>query len=99
MPKPATQRDLTFDLLEERGIVRLREFKEADITVATVSRMCGDGGVWGWRCCPPRARALPTIRCANHSLAEAVKRQPKEVACLVSALAFHGPTDRLPRMV
>jgi predicted transcriptional regulator of viral defense system len=36
---------------------------------------------------------------ANHSLAEAAKRFPKGVICLVSALAFHGLTDQLPKKV
>ena len=36
---------------------------------------------------------------ANHSLAETAKRVPKAVVCLVSALAFHGLTDQLPRHV
>ena len=36
---------------------------------------------------------------ANHSLAEVAKRIPKGVVCLVSALAFHGLTDQLPRQV
>jgi predicted transcriptional regulator of viral defense system len=35
----------------------------------------------------------------SHSLAEAAKRTPKGVVCLVSALAFHGLTDQLPRKV
>ncbi|WP_234843719.1 type IV toxin-antitoxin system AbiEi family antitoxin domain-containing protein [Sinorhizobium meliloti] len=33
------------------------------------------------------------------SLAEAAKRVPKGVVCLVSALAFHGLTDQLPRQI
>ena len=97
MPKPATQRGLAHDLLEERGIVRLREFKEAGITAATVGRMCKDGEV------ARLARGLyqrpDAPICAHHSLAEAAKRQPKGVICLVSALAFHGLTDQLPRAV
>ena len=97
MSKPATQRGLAHDLLEERGIVRLREFKEAGITAATVSRMCRDGDVIRL------ARGLyqrPDAPVgAHHSLAEAAKRQPKGVICLVSALAFHGLTDQLPRAV
>jgi predicted transcriptional regulator of viral defense system len=36
---------------------------------------------------------------AHHSLAEAAKRLPKGVVCLVSALAFHGLTDQLPKKV
>jgi len=35
----------------------------------------------------------------NHSLAEAAKRVPKGIACLVSALAFHDLTDQLPPKV
>ena len=36
---------------------------------------------------------------AGHSLAEAAKRLPKGIVCLVSALAFHGLTDQLPKKV
>ncbi|MCE2475781.1 MAG: transcriptional regulator [Alphaproteobacteria bacterium] len=36
---------------------------------------------------------------ANHSLAEAAKRVPRDVVCLVSALAYHELTDQLPRVV
>jgi len=36
---------------------------------------------------------------ANHDLAEAAKRVPRGVVCLVSALAFHELTDQLPRAV
>ena len=35
----------------------------------------------------------------NHGLAEAAKRLPKGIVCLVSALAFHGLTDQLPKKV
>lgn len=97
MSKLATQRGLAHGLLEERGIVRLREFKEAGVTAATVSRMCEAGDV------ARLARGLYQLPDApvgaHHSLAEAAKRQPKGVVCLVSALAFHGLTDQLPRAV
>ena len=36
---------------------------------------------------------------AGHSLAEAAKRLPKGIVCLVSALAFHGLTDQVPKKV
>jgi predicted transcriptional regulator of viral defense system len=35
----------------------------------------------------------------QHTVAEAAKRVPKAVVCLVSALAFHGLTDHHPRRV
>ncbi len=36
---------------------------------------------------------------ASHSLAAVTKRVPRGVVCLVSALAFHGLTDQLPKKV
>ena len=36
---------------------------------------------------------------AGHSLAEAAKRLPRGIVCLVSALAYHGLTDQLPKKV
>ena len=44
--------------------------------------------------------SCPTRRLeAHHNLAEAAKRIPKGVVCLVSALAYHELTDQLPRAV
>jgi len=97
MSKSGTQRDLARELLQEQGIVRLSEFKAAGITAATISRMLKDGEV------ARLARGLYQLSDApieaNHSFAEAAKRVPKGVVCLVSALAFHGLTDQLPRAV
>jgi len=77
--------------------MRLVELREAGVTAATMSRMerAGEvirlsGGVYQL----PDADLDP-----NHSLAEAAKRVPKGVVCLVSALAFHGLTDQLPSSV
>ena len=97
MSKSASQRGLAHDLLEEWGIVRLREFKATGITAATISRMCKDGDVA--RLARGMYQRPDAPVSANHSLAEAAKRQPKGVICLVSALAFHGLTDQLPRTV
>ena len=35
----------------------------------------------------------------NHSLAEVAKRVPRAVACLISALSFHGLTTQIPHEV
>ena len=77
--------------------MRLVELREAGVTAATMSRMEWAGevirlsrGVYQL----PDADLDP-----NHSLAEAAKRVPKGVVCLVSALAFHGLTDQLPPRV
>ena len=97
MGKTGTQRAQTIDLLRTQGIVRLSEFKGAGITAATISRMVHAGDVIRL------ARGLYQLPDApldaNHSLAEAAKRVPKGVVCLVSALAYHELTDQLPRAV
>ena len=97
MRKTSTQRDKATKFLQKHGIVRLSEFKDAGITAATISRMVEDGDVIRL------ARGLYQLPDApldaHHSLAEAAKRVPKGVVCLVSALAFHGLTDQLPRAV
>jgi predicted transcriptional regulator of viral defense system len=97
MPLTASQREAAKALLQERGIVRLAELRTAGITAATMSRMERDGEVLRL------ARGLYQLPDApldaRHNLAEAAKRVPKGVVCLVSALAFHGLTDQLPRKV
>ncbi len=97
MPEKLTQRDRTINLLRTRGIVRLSECKDAGITAATISRMVHAGDV---RRLARGLYQLPDAPLtANHSLAEAAKRVPRGVVCLVSALAYHELTDQLPRGV
>jgi predicted transcriptional regulator of viral defense system len=97
MAQPRSQRQIAHALLEKRGIMRLAELRSAGVTAATVSRMERDGEVIRL------SRGLYQLPDAqldvSHSLAEAAKRTPKGVVCLVSALAFHGLTDQLPRKV
>ncbi|AJD39681.1 transcriptional regulator [Rhizobium sp. SEMIA 4085] len=92
-----SQRQIVHAVLTARGISRLAELRAAGVTAATVSRMEHDGEVLRL------ARGLYQLSDApldaNHSLAEAAKRVPKGVVCLVSALAFHGLTDQLPSQV
>src|SRR5690606_4199889 len=97
MGKPRSQRELAQALLRERGILRLVELREAGVTAATLSRMERVGEVIRL------SRGVYQLSDAdldpNHSLAEASKRVPKGIVCLVSALAFHGLTDQLPPKV
>lgn len=97
MPPATSQRHIAHALLKEQGIVRLAEFRDAGVTAATVGRMERAGEVLRL------GRGLYQLPDApldaNHTLAEVAKRLPKGVVCLVSALAFHGLTDRLPRTV
>lgn len=96
-PEPRTQREQLAGFLRERGIARLAEIRRAGITAATVSRLEREGFVSRLsRGLYQLADAIPE---GNHSLAEAAKRVPKGVICLVTALAFHGITDQMPRRV
>ena len=92
-----TQRDQAIELLRSQGMMRLSEFKINGITAATIGRMVRGGDVIRL------ARGLYQLPDApleaNHSLAEAAKRVPRGVVCLVSALAYHELTDKLPRAV
>ena len=92
-----TQRDQAIELLRSQGIMRLSEFKVNGITAATIGRMVRGGDVIRL------ARGLYQLPDApldaNHSLAEAAKRVPRGVVCLVSALSYHELTDQLPRAV
>jgi predicted transcriptional regulator of viral defense system len=81
----------------QRGIARTRELRAAGVTAATLSRMERDGDL------VRLSRGLYQLPDApidtHHTLAETAKRVPRGVICLVSALAFHGLTDQLPRKV
>ena len=97
MPEPVSQRSIAHTVLKTRGIARLSELRAEGVTAATMSRMKRDGEVLRL------ARGLYQLPDApldaHHGLAEAAKRVPKGVVCLVSALAFHQLTDQLPRQV
>ena len=97
MTEPYSQRQIARHLLQAHGIVRLAELRGVGVTAATVSRMERAGEVIRL------ARGLYQIFGApletDHGLAEAAKRLPKGIVCLVSALAFHGLTDQLPKKV
>ena len=97
MPQRQTQREQAIQLLQAQGIARLSEFRNAGITAATLCRMAEAGEV------VRLSRGLYQLPDAplhaNHSLAEAAKRVPNGVVCLVSALAYHELTDQLPRAV
>ena len=94
---PRSQREQLTAYLERHGIARLAEIRRTGITAATVSRLEREGVVIRL------GRGLYQLASAaaesNHSLAEAAKRVPKGVICLVSALAYHGITDQMPRRV
>jgi predicted transcriptional regulator of viral defense system len=92
-----TQQDRAISLLKREGMARLSELKKEGITAATLTRMREKGLVL------QLSRGLyqlpDVVGDTNHALAEAAKRVPRGVVCLVSALAFHELTDTIPRNV
>ena len=78
-------------------MVRLAEFRAKGVTAATISRLERAGAVVRLG---RGVYQLPDAAVdAHHVLAEASKRVPKGVICLVSALAFHDLTDQVPARV
>lgn len=78
-------------------MARLAEIRQVGITAATVSRLERAGIIT--RLGRGLYQLTDAIVESNHSLAETTKRVPKGVICLVSALAFHGITDQMPRKI
>jgi predicted transcriptional regulator of viral defense system len=78
-------------------MMRTKEFVSHGVAATTLSRMERDGDILRL------SRGLYQLPDADldthHDLAEAAKRVPKGVICLVSALAFHGLTDQIPSRI
>ncbi len=91
------QKQRVLDLLGRNGIMRLSEFLANGIHAPTLARLVNQGTV------TRPSRGLYELDGAEismgHSLAEAAKRVPKGVICLVSALAFHQITLQSPNWV
>lgn len=83
--------------LRANGMARLSEIRAQGVTAATVSRLERSGAVI--RLGRGLYQLPDAVLDVHHSLAEAAKRVPNGVICGVSALAFHGLTDQLPRRV
>lgn len=89
-----THRDRVIEMLTDRGMARLSELTEGGVTATAVARLERDGVI------VRLGRGLYQLADApldaHHRLAEAAKMAPRGVICLVSALAFHDLTDKLP---
>lgn len=97
MRAASNQRDRVISALSKRGMARLSELMRLGVTQATVARLEREGVVIRL------GRGLYQLPDApldvHHSLAEAAKLAPRGIICLVSALAFHGLTDRIPSKI
>ena len=97
MPALTTKRQSAIDLVRKLKLVRPRDFDAHDLPRAYLSRLAEEGllerlsrGLYQYAGAPLDA---------NQSLAEASKRVPHGVICLLSALRFHDLSTQMPHQV
>jgi len=92
-----TEKDRLLDFLSLRSMARARDLRAIGVSATAISRAVENGDILRiGRGLYQRADAdIP----ADISLAEIAQSAPKAVICLLSALAFHGLTDQLPRKI
>lgn len=96
MPSPIqSQREQLKTIVSGGAIIRAQEFRNAGIAGSTIQRALDDGdivrigrGLYQ----DPRSDVE-----SEQTLAEVAKRIPKGIIAMVSALAYHGLTDQMPR--
>lgn len=91
------QRSALLRYLKRHALARSRDLRAHGISGTAIARAVDSGQIHRI------GRGLYQLADAdidlNASLAEVAKRAPNAVVCLVSALAFHGLTDQIPRKV
>jgi predicted transcriptional regulator of viral defense system len=97
MTPAVSQRQSLQNLFTAQPLRRARELQAAGISPATIARATQEGII------ERVTRGLYQSSSAqidtNQALAEASKRLPKGTIAMVSAFAFHGLTDQMPRTV
>lgn len=97
MSQHTTQRDTARNLFRKKGLVRMRDLRDAGIGPETVARLVREGAVTRVaRGLYQLADSMPDTR---RSLAEASALVPRGVICLTSALQFHELTLQMPSEV
>jgi predicted transcriptional regulator of viral defense system len=89
-----TNTDKILELVRNTGVLRPRDLDPYNIPRTYLSRLCAAGKL------QRIGRGLYVLpgngATEHHSLAEACKRVPKGVVCLLSALSFHELTTQAP---
>lgn len=92
-----TQEDRLIEFLEQHTLARPKELRAIGVAASTISRAVKEGSV------VRIGRGLYQLSDSevdtNTILAEVSKQAPKATICLMSALAFHGLTDQMPRKI
>jgi predicted transcriptional regulator of viral defense system len=97
MAMETSQRERLLAFLASHPIARAYEFRAAGITPSTISRAVESGELM--RISRGLYQHVLGDTDSSQALAEAAKLVPRGVIALVSALAFHGLTDQIPREV
>lgn len=92
-----TQKDRLLGYMAKHQLARSRDLNKIGVTATTISRAVADGDLMR---VDRGLYQLPESDMDTHTtLAEVAKRTSNAVVCLMSALAYHGLTDQLPRKV
>jgi predicted transcriptional regulator of viral defense system len=92
-----TQRQRLRAIMSATSLLRAYELRRAGIAGETINRAVLDGEII--RIARGLYQRADSDIDASQTLAEASKRVPKGVIAMLSALAFHGLTDQIPRKV
>lgn len=92
-----SQREQLTTFLRANPIVRAYELRKVGIAGQTIKRAVNDGEII--RISRGLYQRADTDVDSQQALAEAAKLVPKGVIAMVSALAFHGLTDQMPRKI
>jgi predicted transcriptional regulator of viral defense system len=94
MVTQTTKTNKVLDLVKKVGVLRPRDLDPYNIPRTYLSRLCAAGKL------QRIGRGLYVLpgsgATEHHSMAEACKRVPKGVVCLLSALSFHELTTQAP---
>lgn len=90
-----SQRDQLKTIVAGKSIVRAQELRNAGIAGATIQRALDDGDIV--RIGRGLYQDPQSDIESEQTLAEVSKRIPKGIIAMVSALAYHGLTDQMPR--
>ena len=96
MPPKTLSQELV-DYVQKKGMIRARELDELGIPRVYLSRMVREGRLE--RINRGLYQVVGNDITAHFTLVQAAKRIPNGVACLLSALSFHGFTTQLPHQV
>ena len=97
MTQAATQQERMISLLKDQTLARANELVAAGVSATTLSRAVADGDVI--RVSRGLYQLPDSELDTGLNLAEAAKRVPKGTICMISALAYHGLTDQMPRQI